>query len=96
MTNVSVTLTPLIHEQWWWLCVSWLDPRGKQTALVRLVPEILVQVCVRDLLQGLNVMHWYEMAVQVHELNSNLSTQNERVRERDTHREIICNVEMNS
>ena len=53
----ALTLTPLVDEQGWWLSVSWLDPGREQTSLVSLVPQVLVQVRISDLLQGLNVMH---------------------------------------
>ena len=35
-------------------------------------PEVLVKVGVCDLLQRLDLVHWDEVAVQVHELNGNL------------------------
>ena len=40
--------------------------------LVRLVPEVLVQVRVRDLLEGLDLVDRYEMRVEVHELHAHL------------------------
>ena len=52
------TLTPLVDEQWWWLSVSWLDPGREQSPLGSLIPQILVQVRISDLLKWLNVIHW--------------------------------------
>ncbi len=40
--------------------------------LVGLVPEVLVEVRVRDLLEGLHFIHRYEMRVEVHELDADL------------------------
>ena len=39
---------------------------------VKDVPEVLVQVGVCDLLQWLNLIHWDQVAVQVHKLDGNL------------------------
>ena len=66
------TLAPLIDQQWRWLRVGWLDPWRKEPSLVSLVPEVLVEVGVSDLLQWLHVVHWHKVAVQVHELNTAL------------------------
>ena len=46
---------PLVHEQWRRLCVGRLDPVGQQVALVRLVPEVLVEVRIGDLLERLDL-----------------------------------------
>ena len=43
----------------------------RQPALLH-SPKVLVQVAVCDLLQRLNLIHGYEVAVQVHELNGHL------------------------
>lgn len=37
-----------------------------------LSPKVLVQVAVCDLLQWLNLIDWYQVAVQVHELDGHL------------------------
>ncbi|CAN8015573.1 unnamed protein product, partial [Ixodes persulcatus] len=66
------TLAPLVHEQGWGLGVGRLDPRWEEAPLVRLVPQVLIQVGVRDLLQGFHVVHWDQVAVQVHELDAHL------------------------
>ena len=58
-----LTLAPLVHEQWWWLGVRWFDPRGKESPLVCLVPEVLVQVGVCDLLQWLHIIYWDQVTV---------------------------------
>ena len=66
------TLAPLVDQQWRWLRVGWLDPGRKEPSLVGLVPEVLVEVGVSDLLQWLHVIHRHKVAVQVHELNTAL------------------------
>ena len=66
------TLAPLVGEKWRWLRVRGLDPGWEESALVSLVPEVLVQVGIRDLLQGLHVVHGDQVTVQVHELNTHL------------------------
>ena len=43
--------------------------RGREGDL----PEILVEVSIRYLLQGLHVVHWDQVAVQIHELDTNLN-----------------------
>lgn len=67
------TLAPLVHQQGRWLCVSWLDPGREEPPLVCLVPQILVQVGICDLLQGLHIVHRNKVAVEVHELNAHLA-----------------------
>mmetsp|Transcript_4532 Transcript_4532/g.13244 ORF Transcript_4532/g.13244 Transcript_4532/m.13244 type:complete len:1314 (+) Transcript_4532:2393-6334(+) len=63
---------PLVHEQGRRLRVRRLDPVGQQAALVRLVPEVLVEVGVSDLLQGLDLVDGHEVGVEVHELDAHL------------------------
>ncbi len=65
---------PLIHQEGWRLQVCWLHPVGEEVALVSLVPQVLVQVCICDLLQRLNLIHRDEVTIQVHELNGHLQT----------------------
>ena len=65
-------LAPLVHEQRRGLRVGRLDPRGQQLPLVGLVPQVLVQVSVGDLFEGLNVVDGHEMRVQIHELDADL------------------------
>ena len=67
-----LTLAPLVDQKWRRFRVSRLDPGREQPPLVRLVPEVLVQVGVSDLLQWLHVVHGHQVAVQVHELNAHL------------------------
>lgn len=67
-----LTLAPLVDQQWWGFSVSRFDPGWEQTPLVRLVPQVLVEVGICDLLQGLNIIHRHQVTVQVHELNTNL------------------------
>lgn len=71
-------MTPLVHQQWWWLRVGWLDPGGEQAPLVSLVPQVLVQVGISDLLQGFHIVHRNQVAVQVHELDANLEKSTQR------------------
>jgi len=70
--STGLTLAPLVCQQRRWFRVSRLDPRRKQSSLVRLVPQVLVQVRVGDLLQRLHVVHWHQVTVQVHELYADL------------------------
>lgn len=53
----SLTLAPLVDQQWWWFSVSRFDPGWEQASLVCLVPQVLVQVCISDLLQRLYIIH---------------------------------------
>ena len=55
-------LAPLVDEQRGRLAVAGLDPAGEQVPLVRFVPQVLVQVRVRDFLQGLDLVHWDQVA----------------------------------
>ena len=66
----SATLTPLVGEQRRRFGVGRLDPGREQSALVCLVPQVLVEVGVGDLLQRLDVIHGDEVTVQVHELDA--------------------------
>jgi len=68
----NLTLAPLVHESGWRLEVGGFDPGWEEASLVGLVPEVLVEVGVRDLLQGLHVVHRDQVAVQVHELYTSL------------------------
>mmetsp|Transcript_42357 Transcript_42357/g.95841 ORF Transcript_42357/g.95841 Transcript_42357/m.95841 type:complete len:242 (-) Transcript_42357:2172-2897(-) len=72
LLKVIHPLAPLVHEQWWRLRVGRLAPVGEQVALVRLVPEVLVEVGVGDLLQWFDGEDRDEVAVQVHELDGHL------------------------
>mmetsp|Transcript_62206 Transcript_62206/g.196852 ORF Transcript_62206/g.196852 Transcript_62206/m.196852 type:complete len:623 (-) Transcript_62206:2053-3921(-) len=62
-------LAPLVHQQRRWLRVRGFDPVGEEVPLVRLIPEVLVQIGVGDLLQRLDLKHRDEVAVEVHELD---------------------------
>jgi hypothetical protein len=46
--QVVDAVAPLVYQQGWGLCVSWLDPVGEQVALVRLKPQVLVKVAVDE------------------------------------------------
>lgn len=70
--KVCLTLTPFIDKQRWWFGVSRLDPGWEEASLICFIPQVLVQIGISDLFQGLYIIHWYQMAVQVHELNANL------------------------
>lgn len=71
-SKVRLTLAPLVDEQWWWFGVCWFDPWWEQTPFVCLVPQVLIQVSVCDLLQWLHIVHGHQVAVQVHELDTHL------------------------
>ena len=58
--------TPLVDEQRGRLRVSRLDPGGEEALLVSLVPQVLVQVRVCDLLQRLNLIHRDQVTAQHH------------------------------
>lgn len=47
--KVVDALAPLVHEQGRRLRVGRFDPRREQAALVGLVPDVLVQIRIRDL-----------------------------------------------
>lgn len=66
------TLTPLVCQQRRRLGVGRLNPGREQTALVRLVPQVLVQVRVGDLLERFHVVDRHQMTVQVHEFDTAL------------------------
>ena len=70
--QVVDSLAPLEAQERGRLQVRWFDPVGKQVALVGLVPEVLVEVRVADLLQRLDLDHGDEVRVQVHELDGHL------------------------
>lgn len=67
-----LTLAPLVDQQRWWFCVSRFYPGREEASLVGLVPQVLVQVGVGDLLQRFHIIHRHQVAVQVHELNAHL------------------------
>ena len=62
------TLAPLVGEERWRLSVGGFDPGREQTPLISLVPQVLVEVSVCDLLERLHVIHRHQVAVQIHEL----------------------------
>lgn len=62
-------MTPFVDEERWGFGIGRFDPWREQASLVSLVPKILVQVSVGDLLQWLDVINGNQVAVQVHELD---------------------------
>lgn len=74
---MSLTLAPFVDQQWWWFSVSRFDPGWEEAPLVCLVPQVLVQVGVSDLLQGFYIVHRHQMTVQVHELDTHLEKKSE-------------------
>jgi hypothetical protein len=72
LIEVIDTLAPLVNEQWRRLGIRRLNPRREETPLIRLEEEELVQVCVRDLLNGLDVVARDELIVGVEELDTGL------------------------
>lgn len=70
--NVRLTLAPFVDKQRWWFGVSRFDPGWEEASLISFIPQVLVQIGISDLFQGLHIIHWYQMTVQVHELNANL------------------------
>ena len=61
--QVVDALAPLVHQQRGGLRVRGLDPVGEERALVGLVPEVLVEVAVGDLLEGLDLVDRDDVAV---------------------------------
>ena len=49
-----------------------IDERTPRRTLVGLVPEVLVQVRVRDFFQRFHLIDRYQMTIQVHELHADL------------------------
>mmetsp|Transcript_889 Transcript_889/g.2132 ORF Transcript_889/g.2132 Transcript_889/m.2132 type:complete len:706 (-) Transcript_889:1206-3323(-) len=70
--QVIDTLAPLVHQQGGRLRVCRLDPVGEEVAVVTLVPQVLVQVSISDLLQRLNLVAWHQVRVHVLELDGHL------------------------
>lgn len=70
--EVVDTLAPLIHQQRRRFSITRLDPVGEQSPLVGLVPQILIQVGIGDLLQGIHIVNRHQMRIQIHELQSHL------------------------
>lgn len=66
------TLAPFVHKQRRRFCVSRLDPGWEEAALVSFIPQVLVQVGISDLLQWFHIVHWYQVAIEIHELNAHL------------------------
>lgn len=73
-----LTLAPLVHQQWGWLSVSRFDPRREEPSLVSLIPQVLIQISICDLLQGLNIINRDQVAVEIHELNSHLKKEKKK------------------
>ena len=65
-------MAPLVHQQRGRLGVRGLDPVGEQVPLVGLVPDVLVEVRVGDLLKRLNLVNRNEVRVEIHKLDANL------------------------
>lgn len=70
--QVVDTLAPLVDKQGRGLRVRRLDPCREQVTLVSFVPQELVEVSIRDLLDGLNVVDRDELVVSVEELDTSL------------------------
>jgi len=67
-----ITLAPFVHQQWGWFRIWGFHPWREQSSLVCLIPQVLIQVCICYLFQWLNIIHWHQMTVEVHELYTNL------------------------
>lgn len=70
--QVCLTLAPFVDQQRWRFCISRFDPGWEKPPLISFIPKVLVQVGISDLFQGLYIIHWYQVTVQIHELNANL------------------------
>lgn len=70
--EVVDTLAPLVDKQRRGLGIRRLDPRGEQTPLVGLKVEELVEIRVRNLLDGLDIVTRDELVVRVEKLDAGL------------------------
>lgn len=70
--KACLTLAPFVDEQRWRFGVSGFDPGWEEASLISFVPQVLVQIGIGDLFQGFYIIDWYQMTVQVHELDANL------------------------
>ena len=68
--QVVDALAPFVNEQRWGLRVGRLYPLRQQLPLVGLIPQVLVQVSIRDLFEGLDVVDGNEVRIQIHELDA--------------------------
>mmetsp|Transcript_38034 Transcript_38034/g.88956 ORF Transcript_38034/g.88956 Transcript_38034/m.88956 type:complete len:243 (-) Transcript_38034:2942-3670(-) len=59
--QVIDALAPLVDKQWCWLSVGRLDPVGEEVAVISLIPQVLVQVGICDLLQRLDLVARHQM-----------------------------------
>jgi len=50
-------LAPLVNKQGRRLRVSWLDPIWKEISLFCLIPKILVEVCISNFLERLDIIN---------------------------------------
>ena len=57
ISEVIDALAPLIDKQWGRLRVAGLNPARKEIPLVSLIPQVLVEIGICDLLDRLNVIH---------------------------------------
>ena len=67
--QVVDALTPLIHQQRRRLCIRWFNPVREQVPLIGLVPNVLIQIRIRDLLQRFNRVHRNQVRIHVHKLH---------------------------
>ena len=59
--EVVYALAPFIHEKGWRLRITGFDPVREESSLICFVPEILIQIGVGDLLEGVNVVHGHKV-----------------------------------
>lgn len=67
-----MTLAPLVSKQRGRFSICRLDPGWEKVSLIRLEPQILVQICVSNLLERFDLVDWDEMGVLIHELYRHL------------------------
>ena len=70
--EVVDSLTPFVNEERWRFSIGRFDPGREEPSLIGLVPEILVQISVGDLLQRFDIINWNQLAVVVHKLDADL------------------------
>jgi hypothetical protein len=72
ISQVVYSLTPLVDKKWGRLRITRLDPVWEKTALVCLIPQVLIQISIGDLLERLDIVNGNQMRVEVHKLNTHL------------------------
>lgn len=70
--QVVDSLAILVEQQRRRLSVAWFDPVGKKSSLVSLVPQVLIEICVSNLLKRINFVGRNQVTVKIHKRKSYL------------------------